>query len=361
MRLSTLSRLPFRPRAPLAPQRPDRLSEFCPAISNPGDLRALVHVPDGLPSGSPLVVALHGCTQSAEIYDRGTGWSDLADRYGFAVLFVEQRRANNSNLCFNWFRPGDKRRGEGEAGSIRQLIAALVAERRLDPRRVFITGLSAGGAMTSVMLALYPETFAGGAIIAGLPFGAASNVPQALERMRGTGIDTPAIRDAIVRASPHSGPWPRISVWHGLADQTVVPANASMIVEQWRTAHRAGDAERSRRGTTFTRREWKDRGGRVVIEEYLVDGLGHGVPLAADAREAVGEVGPHMLEAGISSTLEIATSWGLVGERRATPTKSVPLAASVPPPARSPGFGRIDPARVIQDALRAAGLLKSTG
>jgi poly(hydroxyalkanoate) depolymerase family esterase len=115
------------------------------------------------------------------------GWggrtSTLADRYGFALLLPEQQPSNNPNGCFNWFLPGDTRRGGGEALSIRQMIEKIVIDKNIDRRRIFITGLPAGGAMTSAMLVSYPEVFAGGAIIAGLPYGAASNAQQAFESM----------------------------------------------------------------------------------------------------------------------------------------------------------------------------------
>jgi poly(3-hydroxybutyrate) depolymerase len=96
----------------------DRLSEFQGSFRNPGKLRALCYVPEGLKPGAALVVVLHGCTQNAAGYDQGSGWSRLADRHGFAVLFPEQTRGNNANLCFNWYEPGHSRRGRGEAASI---------------------------------------------------------------------------------------------------------------------------------------------------------------------------------------------------------------------------------------------------
>ena len=125
------------------------------------------------------------CTAAARprpAYDFGTGWSTLAKRYGFALLMPEQQASNNANTCFNWFNPGDVARGRGEAASIRQMVARMVADHKIDPRRIYITGLSAGGAMTSVMLAIYPEVFAGGAIIAGLPVWHRQQCPRSARR-----------------------------------------------------------------------------------------------------------------------------------------------------------------------------------
>src|ERR1700720_4995566 len=118
--------------------------------SNPGALRMFTYLPPDLAGECGLVVVLHGCTQSAAGYDIGAGWSTLAKRFGFALLLPEQQRSNNPNGCFNWFLPDDSQRGRGEALSIRQMIETFVMDKKIDRDRVFITGLSAGGAMTSV-------------------------------------------------------------------------------------------------------------------------------------------------------------------------------------------------------------------
>ena len=141
--------------------QPIRLREVSDFGVNPGNLRMFAYVPRQPPSSPALIVVLHGCLQTAAGYDYGAGWSTLADRYGFALLFPEQRQENNPQRCFNWFRPEDSERDQGEALSIRQMVERMIRAHGIDRRRVFVTGLSAGGAMTSVLLATYPEVFFG--------------------------------------------------------------------------------------------------------------------------------------------------------------------------------------------------------
>jgi poly(hydroxyalkanoate) depolymerase family esterase len=155
------------------------LAEVADFGPNPGALRMLARVPEDQSAGVALVVVLHGCTQSAAAFDRACGWSNLATRLGFALLLPEQRRANNPKRCFNWFAASDTRRDAGEALSIGRMVDRMLAGHALDPKRVYIAGLSAGGAMVAAMLAAYPEVFAGGAVIGGMPYGAATSARQA--------------------------------------------------------------------------------------------------------------------------------------------------------------------------------------
>ena len=269
--------------------------------TNPGALRMFAFVPEALPRASALVVVLHGCGQTAAGYDFGTGWSTLAKRYGFALLMPEQQGANNANTCFNWFNPGDVARGRGEAASIRQMIARMVADHKIDSRRIYITGLSAGGAMTSVMLAVYPEVFAGGAIIAGLPFGIASNVREALGgMMQSTSRPADQLGDLVRKASKHKGPWPKVSVWHGSADRTVNPGNANEIVKQWLDVHGLPSAPMSAVDVDGHPREvWWNADGETVVESYTITDMAHGTPLGlAGNDEPYGAEGAFLIEAG---------------------------------------------------------------
>ena len=234
------------PRAPFHSQ-PQGLSEVTAFGSNPGHLRMLKLVPPGLRALSPLVVVLHGCGQTADDINHGLGWSALADECGFALLFPEQRRSNNAQRGFNWFRPADSRRGCGEALSIVQMVQHLIDDHGLDSRRVYVTGLSAGGAMASALLAAYPEVFAGGAILAGLPFGVASNLWGALAAMKGkVNRSSAELGDQVRAASPHQGRWPMLSIWHGSSDKTVAPSNADAIIRQWCNVHGFAKKPRSK-------------------------------------------------------------------------------------------------------------------
>lgn len=211
--------------------------------------------------------------------------------------------------------------------------------------------------MANALLASYPEVLSGGAIIAGLPFGVASTVPEAFDRMRGHGLPSSTTLDARLRsASRHEGPWPTVSVWHGTTDNTVAEANARAIIDQWRGVHGA-QAVSSRTQTVDGHRleTWKDASGRDAIEHYRIVGMGHGAPV--DAASGYGRPAPHMLDIGISSTVHIARAWGLTPsfERKEAPAMS-PASGAKPHLSEPPKSDGIQ--EVIEGALRAAGLMK---
>jgi poly(hydroxyalkanoate) depolymerase family esterase len=318
----------------------------------------LSYCPDRLVSGAPLVVVLHGCGQFGAAFASSGGWLSLADRCGFAVLAPEQTAENNPNRCFNWFQADDVARGRGEAASIAAMIDHLVGQRALDPRRVFIVGLSAGGAMAAAMLAAYPERFAGGAVIAGLPYGSASSLAQAIQVMRVGGGP----------AGSHPRALPPLSIWHGDADYVVNPVNARDLARQWTTANGlSATPDETIESPGLTRSVWRAaHGPKIAVELNLVYGLGHGVPLATREPGGVGAAAPFMLEAGVSSTRRIAAFWGL-HDAGVPASESAPKGTAV---GRGPGrlgdqvmktVSAHAPAAVteiIAKALTAAGLMK---
>jgi poly(hydroxyalkanoate) depolymerase family esterase len=309
--------------------------------SNPGNLDMWTYVPDGLPTGTPLVVALHGCGQSAADYDDETGWIRYAETMDFALLLPEQRTGlwfgNHPLGCFNWYYRGDQGRDGDEVRSIIQMIDTMIDEHAIDPQQVYVTGLSAGGAMTAALLAAYPERFAGGAIIAGIAYGCSSvpdSVPQWAVPYWGAllgytnplrcldpGVDlSPRQWGDRVRTAAGDDPhrWPVISIWHGTADRTVLPVNARELVEQWGNVHDLDpDSYRQERINGHRHRIYTNAAGSEVLELYLVEGLGHGVPI--DPAPSDGSPDPprcgtpaqYVLTAGICASFHIARRWGL--------------------------------------------------
>lgn len=299
----------------VAPAHAAGLQEVTGFGSNPGNLRMFRHVPNGLPAGRPLVVALHGCTQSASAYDDETGWTTWADTYGFALLLPQQKSANNINSCFNWFQPSDFSRGQGEAESIRQMTGTMISEYGGDPSRIYVTGLSAGGAMTSVMAASYPDVFAGAAVVAGIPFDCARTVLAGLTCMDpGSDLTPQQWGDRVRAAHPgHTGSYPVMSVWHGSEDGTVRPVNMTEIVEQWTDVHGTDTVpETSDTVQGYPHRVYEDASGQAVVESYSLTGMDHGQPVdPGDGPAQCGVAGQYFPDRDICASHRISGFFGL--------------------------------------------------
>ncbi len=306
----------------------DIQEEAAPA-ENPGQLRLFSYVPEDVGPGAAMVVVLHGCGQSADEYVTLSGWQTVADDYEFLLVAPQQEASNNFTRCFNWFSPGDHSRGAGEAHSIAQMVAAVAERESVDPARIFVTGLSAGGFMTSAMLALYPDVFAGGAPVAGGPYGCAQTALGASTCMNGfVSKSAEAWADEARSVMPSGAALPRISIWHGEEDLTVSPKTSEDINLQWTTLHDLSEAEARVDDIAGHRRT--RYGEPVVVEHIALAGIGHAVPVAPSV---CGAVGSYAEDAGVCAALEIARFWGLT-EAEPEPHDAGPLpdvdAAAVP-------------------------------
>ncbi|MFI7338524.1 alpha/beta hydrolase family esterase [Streptomyces sp. NPDC050085] len=283
--------------------------------SNPGALKMFRYVPDGLPGGRPVVVALHGCTQNAAGYGTGSGWTQLADRWGFSVVLPQQTSGNNAASCFNWFQAGDMERGQGEAASVAQMVDKQLADLGGDASRVYVTGLSAGGAMTSVMMADYPEKFAAGGVVAGLPYGCAqaAGSPYVCQYVGAT--QTPKQWGDRVRAARpgYTGPWPRLTVFQGTADYTVKPVNMTDLMKQWTDVlgtDQVADVSDTVGG--FPHQVFRDGAGAAAVETYSITGMGHGQPVDPGTGAAqCGTAGAYILDVNLCAAYALGHSWGL--------------------------------------------------
>ncbi|MCF4136843.1 PHB depolymerase family esterase [Streptomyces sp. Tue 6430] len=308
---------------------------------DPGQLGMYVYRPASLAAHPAVVIALHGCTQNAQGYADHSGLPLLADRYGFLVVLAETTSSNNPNKCFNWFQATDNRRGRGEAASIRQMAAHAVSAHGADPRRIHVTGLSAGGAMTAVMLAAYPDVFRAGAVVAGLPYDCTKDTGP--YTCMSPGVDlTPAQWAQRVRDAHPSwtGPWPRLAVWHGDQDTTVAPRNADELRDQWTALHGLSQvpSRTSLIGPDGTRHEeYAAADGSVAVEVDRVPGIGHGTPVdPGSGAEQCGSTGaPYFLDS-ICSSHWIARFFGLA--------ESAPPPGSLPAPTALAATGATDTA-----------------
>ncbi|MES2956579.1 MAG: PHB depolymerase family esterase [Pseudomonadota bacterium] len=243
-----------------------------------------VYVPAQVFEGPrPMVVMLHGCTQSVEDFAAGTRMNRLAAEHGFLVVYPEQAAHANPSRCWNWFNRQDQVRDSGEPSLLAGVVREVAQRHRADPRRIFVVGLSAGAAMAVVLGETYPELFAGVGAHSGLPYGSAHDIPSALAAMKGARSGQPS-SIAARNSGRAAQPVPTI-VFHGDRDHTVHHRNATEIVKQAKDALLAREGRPALTtetgdgiaagGRSYSRTVYADGAGKVHIESWTLHGGGH--------------------------------------------------------------------------------------
>lgn len=260
------------------PARAATLTEITGFGSNPGNLKMWEYIPTGLAPNRPLVILLHGCSATAAAIDNESGWTKWADQFQFALVLPEQKPANNGFRCFNVSVPGDQERGQGEVLSVKQMTDWAIAHHGSDTNRVFVTGLSAGAAMTMNMLGDYPDVYKAGMEMEGWPAMCASSSTESNQCNAGTKILTPQQwGDKVRAASTWTGPWPKVGVLHGTADTQVNYQDLTEVVKQWTNVQgidQTADVNDTVGG--YPHAVYKDSAGNALVETFSITGMAHG-------------------------------------------------------------------------------------
>jgi len=249
-----------------------------------------LYIPSGyIGQEVPLIVMLHGCTQSPNDIAAGTQMNALAEEHIFLVAYPAQAQGANMNKCWNWFKASDQQRGRGEPSLVAGITRQIIDEYKVADGRVYVAGMSAGGAMAAIMGEAYPDLYAAVGVHSGLAPGAARDMPSAFAAMHQGGPATPRRDVPTATATGQSTRIVPAIVFHGDCDKTVHPRNADHLLEHYCPAKTTGSRDEAggstSRGTVrqgqvpgghaYTRATCRDAGGRAIVERWTVHGLGH--------------------------------------------------------------------------------------
>lgn len=298
------------------------LEQIRPFGTNPGNLKLLYFEPKNIRGKVPLVVVLHGCTQMAGSCAEQTGWNKLAQKHGFYVLYPEQIILNNPENCFNWYRAADQGKDQGEPASIMQMISYLKHNKPIDSTRIYIIGLSAGGAMSSIMLSVFPEVFDKGGVIGGGPYKSAESVVKAGPSMLGMVSKSPEEWGNLVREQNpgYTGSYPELVIFHGGLDPVVSTNNANQLIKQWVNIHHT-DYEEDEHYPYFRNNNdieltiYKNKQQQEVVRYYRVREMGHALAIdTGDCNMQGGKRGLFAVDKDFHSTFWAAHFFGLIKE-----------------------------------------------
>lgn len=296
------------------------LQQFKNFGTNPGNLKMYLYDPGNVSENVPLVVVLHGCTQTAKTCAEQTGWNKLAKKHQFYVLYPEQLLINNVENCFNWFRPNDQLRDKGEPASIMQMINYLKATQKIDSTRIYVTGLSAGGAMTTTMLSVFPDVFDKGAVFAGGPYKSAQSSIKGGAAMLGMVSKSPEEWGSLVmQQNPNfKGTFPKLMIVHGGADPIVSTNNSNQLIKQWVNIHQTDyiedeHYEHYKGNDDIELTIYKNKKNEAVVTYYRIKGMGHALPLdTGNCDTQGGKTGMFSVDKNFHSTFVAANFFGII-------------------------------------------------
>ncbi|PIW62075.1 PHB depolymerase family esterase [Shewanella sp. CG12_big_fil_rev_8_21_14_0_65_47_15] len=279
---------------------------------NPGNLSASYLIPNHkavVPELNTLVVLLHGCVQDGVELANNSGLTALAIEKKFAILVPQQSFENNVKRCFNWFSNQDTQYDSGEMLSIKNMITTIQSQS--GAKRVYLIGLSAGGAMVSAALVNYPNLFNAGAVIAGLPYPCADNLTKAISCMKnGPSESIDELANFAKQIHPEQRYWPKLIVWTGKNDLVVNPENSHQLTAQWVTLTQANKTPKVEQFADYRISTWSDASGQSLISFVEINNMGHGIAVNPDIKHG-GIEGNFLLKSPISSMSEIINIWGI--------------------------------------------------
>jgi poly(hydroxyalkanoate) depolymerase family esterase len=259
-----------------------------------------VFAPTGVKENAAAIVMLHGCTQTPDGFADATRMDDVAEEGGFYAIYPEQPASIGSTRCWRWYDSAHQKHGSGEPADLAEIVSSVVAARKIDPARVYVAGISAGGAMSVILGATYPDRFAAIGVVAGLEYGAASSFGDLYTASQSGGPD-PEVQGELAHAQmgDRARAMP-VFVVHGTADGVVAKVNGDQVVAQWRKTNAlilgegaigAPETSTGEEGYPFTRAV-HSAGGKALIEHVVVEGLGHAWPGGRDGGSYADAKGP---------------------------------------------------------------------